>query len=234
MQIGQSQAGSMGRSRPSLLHRLLDRPAVALSSWLLASRLIDVARVLDQLVDSLVAAIPASLGDGALELAIVEGALAISLADGSFGQEERELYASTLARLQLSAQQRQAISLQGSRDLRRIATSLSALQDPSHRLEIGRCGVSACLRQPTAKRTGTRWARFEPSCKPSHTTSSRESCQPHTAGFSATKPGGSANAVPWGNGSPAGNSPTAGVRGRQGANCLVRAVSAAGVPCQSG
>ena len=121
------------------MHRLLGRPAVALSSWLLASRRTAAARVRDQLVDSLVAAMPASLDDGALELAIVEGALAISLADGSFGQEEWELYASILDRLQLSDQQRQAISLQGNPDLRRIATSLAALQDPSHCLEIARC-----------------------------------------------------------------------------------------------
>ena len=44
-----------------------------------------------------------------------------------------------MARLQLSEQQRQAISLLGKRDLRRIATSLATLQDPGHRLEIARC-----------------------------------------------------------------------------------------------
>lgn len=101
----------MGNSRPSLLHRLLGWPAVALSNWLLVSRRRAAARVRDQLVDSLVAVMPASLGVGALELAIVEGTLATSLADGSFGQEECELYASTLARLLLSDQKRKAFSL---------------------------------------------------------------------------------------------------------------------------
>jgi uncharacterized tellurite resistance protein B-like protein len=129
----------MGRARPSLLHRLLNRPAAALSNWLLASRRRAAALVRDQLVDSLVAVMPSSLEEDALELAIVEGVLAISLADGSFAQEEWELYASTLAQLKLSDEQLQSISLQDSPDLRRIATSLATLQNPSHRLEIARC-----------------------------------------------------------------------------------------------
>jgi hypothetical protein len=129
----------MGRPRLSLLQRLLGRPAGALAHWLLASRRQRAARVRDQLVDSLAAAMPSSLEDSSLGLAIVQGALAVSLADGSFDQEEWELYASCLARLNLSDQQRQGISLQGSPDLRRIATSLAALETPSQRLEIGRC-----------------------------------------------------------------------------------------------
>ena len=129
----------MGRPRLSLLQRLLGRPAGALAHWLLASRRQRAARVRDQLVDSLAAAMPSSLEDSALGLAILEGALAVSLADGRFDQEEWELYASCLARLNLSDQQRQGISLQGSPDLRRIATSLAAVENPTQRLEIGRC-----------------------------------------------------------------------------------------------
>ena len=133
----------MGRSRPSLLQGLLARPAAALSRWLLASRRRRATRVRDQLVDSLAAALPSTLPstseDNPLGLAIVEGALALSLADGSFDQEEWELYASCLARLNLSDQQRQRISLQGSPDLRRIAASLAALENPNQRLEIARC-----------------------------------------------------------------------------------------------
>jgi hypothetical protein len=129
----------MGRPRQSLLQRLLARPAGALAHWLLASRRQRAARVRDQLVDSLVAAMPTSLEDSALGLAIVEGALALSLADGRFDQEEWELYASCLARLNLSDQQRQGIRLQGSPDLRRIATSLAAVENPTQRLEIARC-----------------------------------------------------------------------------------------------
>ena len=129
----------MGKPRQSLLQRLLGRPAGALAHWLLASRRQRAARVRDQLVDSLVAAMPSSLEDSALGLAIVEGALALSLADGSFDQEEWELYASCLARLKLADQQRQGIRLQGSPDLRRIATSLAAVENPTQRLEIARC-----------------------------------------------------------------------------------------------
>lgn len=129
----------MGRPRLSLLQRLLGRPAGALAHWLLASRRQRAARVREQLVDSLVAAMPSSLEDSALGLAILEGALAVSLADGRFDQEEWELYASCLARLNFSDQQRQGISLQGSPDLGRIATRLAALENPAQRLEIGRC-----------------------------------------------------------------------------------------------
>jgi hypothetical protein len=100
---------------------------------------------------------PASLDDGALELAIVEGALAISIADGSFGQEEWELFASTMSRLKLSDPQHQAIHHEYSPDLRAVASSLATLQDPSHRLEIARsfCLFAAADAAENAQELGT-------------------------------------------------------------------------------
>lgn len=129
----------MESSKPSLKHRLLARPTEALSAWLLSGRRSKATDMQNQLVESLLAVMPSTLEEGAVELAIVEGALAISLADNTFAQEEWELFKTILARLTLSAEQLKAISLQGEPDLKDIARRLSDLQSPSYRQKIARC-----------------------------------------------------------------------------------------------
>jgi hypothetical protein len=88
------------------------------------------------LVESLAEVVQPSIQGSPVAVAIVEAAMALSLADGSFGQEEWELYSQCLERLNLSDQQRQDISLHGSPDLVRISASLAGLEDPSYRLAI--------------------------------------------------------------------------------------------------
>lgn len=127
---------ALARPQQSLLQRLVGRTATHLARWLLTPRLRQAARVRDQLVESLAEVVQPSIQGSPVAVAIVEAAMALSLADGSFGQEEWELYSQCLERLNLSDQQRQDISLHGSPDLVRISASLAGLEDPSHRLAI--------------------------------------------------------------------------------------------------
>lgn len=127
---------ALARPHQSLLQRLVGRQAGALARWLLAPSRRQAARVRDKLVDALAKVMVPSIEGSPVAGAIVEAALALSLADGSFGQEEWELHGLCMARLNLSEQQRQEISLHGTPDLGRIGASLAGLADPSHRLAI--------------------------------------------------------------------------------------------------
>ena len=129
----------MARRQRSFLHRLLARPAGALSAWLLAPSQRRAAQVRQRLVSSLVTALPPAVQATDQGLVIVQGALALSLADGSFGQQEWELYRECLARLKLSDSQLRSINMRDSPDLGRIGAGLAALGDGAHRLAVGRC-----------------------------------------------------------------------------------------------
>jgi len=129
----------MARRQPTALHRLLARPAGALSAWLLAPSLLRAARVRQRLLSSLESALPPAVQANDQGLVIVQGALALSLADGHFGQQEWELYRACLARLKLSDSQLRSINMRDSPDLSRIGAGLAALGDGAHRLAVARC-----------------------------------------------------------------------------------------------
>ncbi|MCH9714484.1 MAG: hypothetical protein K0U63_08055 [Cyanobacteria bacterium] len=128
----------MARRQRSFLHRLLARPAGALSAWLLAPSQRLAAQVRQRLVSSLVTALPSAVQATDQGLVIVQGALALSLADGHFHQQEWELYRECLARLKLSDSQLRSI-MQDSPELSRIGAGLAAIGDGAHRLAVGRC-----------------------------------------------------------------------------------------------
>jgi hypothetical protein len=129
----------MARRQRSLLHRLLARPAGALSAWLLAPSRRRAALVRQRLLSSLETALPPAVQATDQGLVIVQGALALSLADGHFDQQEWELYRECLARLQLSDRQLRSINMRDTPDLVRIGAGLASLEQGDHRLAVGRC-----------------------------------------------------------------------------------------------
>ena len=75
-------------------------------------------------------------GRGEAGLAILEGALALAMADSQFGDDEWELFTRGMALLNLQNEQRRGLSLQGSVDLAGVCSTLAALDDPSQRQSI--------------------------------------------------------------------------------------------------
>ena len=113
--------------------------AAALSRWLLAPHQLRAARQRQLLIDSLTAVLPTSEESSQVGLAILQGARALSLADGDFDQEEWELFYFCMKSLRLSDVLRQSADLHGPPDPKRISASLAAIADPVQRLAIARC-----------------------------------------------------------------------------------------------
>jgi hypothetical protein len=90
-----------------------------------------VAQQRQQLNESLKEVLAAAEESGQLGLAILQGARALSLADGDFDQEEWELFYFCLKSLSLSDAQRHSEDLDGAPDPRRISASLAAIADPA-------------------------------------------------------------------------------------------------------
>jgi len=120
-------------------HQLLRQTASIVARKLMTSRRKGEAKTRERLLESLVAVMPTSLEESELIPAILEGALAISLADNDFNKDEWELYANAIVRLKLTDQQLQSISVQGSLDLNPIAKRLAALKNSDYRLKIAHC-----------------------------------------------------------------------------------------------
>jgi len=129
----------MGQHQPALLRKMTAPAAGALSRWLLAPHQLRAARERQHLIDSLTAVLPTTEESSKVGLAILQGARAISMADGDFDQEEWELFYYCMKRLRLRDAQRQSADLHGVPDPNRIAASLAAVADPSQRLAIARC-----------------------------------------------------------------------------------------------
>ena len=70
-------------------------------------------------------------GHGDLGLAILEGALALVMADGQFHDDEWQLFQRGMALLALSEPQRRGLSLHGEVDLEPVCTAFAALSDPA-------------------------------------------------------------------------------------------------------
>jgi DNA-binding transcriptional ArsR family regulator len=122
----------------SPLPRLLRGLARAVADWLLAPVRRRAARRLALLQRSQEALLSPLSGRGEEGLAILEGALALAMADAQFGDDEWELFTRGMALLNLQDQQRRSLSLQGSVDLAGVCSTLAALGDPSLRLAIAR------------------------------------------------------------------------------------------------
>lgn len=84
----------MGQHQPAPLRRITASAAATLSRWLLAPHQLLAARQRQQLIDSLTAVLPTAEESSQVGLAILQGARALSLADGDFDQEEWELFTS--------------------------------------------------------------------------------------------------------------------------------------------
>ena len=129
----------MGQHQPAPLRKMAAPAAAALSRWLLAPHQLRAARQRQLLIDSLTAVLPVAEESSQVGLAILQGARALSLADGDFDQEEWELFYFCLKSLRLSDAQRQSADLHGAPDPKRISASLAAIADHSQRLAIARC-----------------------------------------------------------------------------------------------
>ena len=66
-----------------------------------------------------------------LGLAVLEGALALVMADGKFHDEEWQLFQRGITLLDLQEQQRCGLSLHGDVDLEPVCAALAALDDPA-------------------------------------------------------------------------------------------------------
>ena len=121
---------------PSPLTRLLSRLARGLADWLLAPSRRRAARRLALLQQSQEALLRPLAGRGEAGLAILEGALALAMADAHFGDDEWELFTRGMALLCLPEEQRSGLSLQGSVDLAGVCSTLAALDDPRLRRAI--------------------------------------------------------------------------------------------------
>ena len=116
--------------------RLSRRLAHALADKLLASSRRRGARRLALLQQSQEALLSPLAGRGEQGLAILEGALALAMADAQFGDDEWELFTRGMALLNLQNEQRRDLSLQDSVDLTWVCSTLAALDDPRLRLAI--------------------------------------------------------------------------------------------------
>lgn len=123
---------------PAPLAGLLSGLANGLADWLLAPSRRRAARRLALLQQSQEALLRPLAGRSEEGLAILEGALALAMADAQFGDDEWELFTRGMALLNLQDQQRRGLSLQGSVDLAVVCRTLAALGDPSLRLAIAR------------------------------------------------------------------------------------------------
>jgi uncharacterized tellurite resistance protein B-like protein len=103
---------------------------------LLASSRRRAARRLVLLQQSQEALLRPLAGRGDQGLAILEGALALAMADAQFGDDEWELFTRGMALLNLENEQRHGLSLQGSVDLAWVCSTLAALDEPHLRLAI--------------------------------------------------------------------------------------------------
>jgi hypothetical protein len=108
------------------------------ADWLLAPVRRRAARRLALLQRSQEALLSPLAGRGEEGLAILEGALALAMADAQFGNDEWELFTRGMALLNLQDQQRRSLSLQGSVDLAGVCSTLAALGDHSLSLAIAR------------------------------------------------------------------------------------------------
>lgn len=110
-----------------------------LAHWLQGPSRRRAARLRRRLAASLEETLPRSLRGGAECLAIVEGALALSQADGRFGEEEYQLYRACVEQLGLAGGQLGATSLQEDADPAQVQAALAAVVDPVQRQAIARC-----------------------------------------------------------------------------------------------
>jgi tellurite resistance protein len=110
-----------------------------LAHWLQGPSRRRAARLRRRLAASLEETLPRSLRGGAESLAIVEGALALSRADGRFGEEEYQLYRACVEQLGLAGGELGATSLQEDADPAQVQASLAAVEDPLQRRAIARC-----------------------------------------------------------------------------------------------
>ena len=127
---------SRRQTRTSPLARLLSGLARGLADWLLAPSRRRAAQRLALLQRSQEALLRPLAGRGEAGLAILEGALALAMADSQFGDDEWELFTRGMALLNLQNEQRRGLSLQGSVDLAGVCSTLAALDDPSQRQSI--------------------------------------------------------------------------------------------------
>lgn len=110
-----------------------------LAAWLLRPRRRREARLRQRLVASVEASLPRALRAGPAAVALVEAAMALSQADGSFGEEEFELYRACLEQLDLDAGQLGGMSLSEDPDPVQICEVLQALPDRPTQEAVGRC-----------------------------------------------------------------------------------------------
>ncbi len=119
----------------SWLQPLLER----LAAWFLRPRRRREAWLRQRLASSVEATLPRSLRQGSAAVTLVEAAMALSQADGSFGDEEFELYRTCLDQLELGRGQLGGMSLSEDPDPVQIRESLRALPDAPTQEAVGRC-----------------------------------------------------------------------------------------------
>lgn len=127
----------MKKRGSSWLKPVLER----LSVWFLRPRRRRDAWLRDRLSQSVEAVLPRTLRDGPAAVALVEASMALSQADGSYGQEEFELYLACLDRLDLGRGELGGMSLSEDPDPSQIRAALQGLQDAASQAAIGRCLV---------------------------------------------------------------------------------------------
>ena len=125
----------MAKKKDSLLASFFTWAA----NQLLAPRLRHANWVLSELRHSLSKTLDMATSQPVVSLAILEGAMAIALADGAFEQEEWELYSSLMGQLQLSNGQLQGLSIHGELDLEAITKTLSGIENSTDREAISSC-----------------------------------------------------------------------------------------------
>jgi tellurite resistance protein len=125
----------MAKKKASLLASFFTWAA----NQLLAPRLRHANWVRSELRHSLSTTLALVTNQPTVSLAILEGAMAIALADGEFEQEEWELYSSLMGQLQLSDGQLQGLSIHGELDLEVIAKTLTGIENSTDREAISSC-----------------------------------------------------------------------------------------------
>jgi tellurite resistance protein len=110
-----------------------------LATWFLRPRRRRDHRLRQRLADRLETTLPRTIRQGPAAMALVEAAMALSQADGNFGDEEFELYRTCLDRLDLKTGQLGGMSLSEDPDPVQIRESLQALSDRPTQEAIARC-----------------------------------------------------------------------------------------------
>ena len=110
-----------------------------LASWFLRPRRRRDHWLRQRLADRVEMALPRSLRQGPAAIALVEAAMALSQADGSFGEEEFELYRTCLDQLELGSGQLGGMSLSEDPDPVQICQALQALPAGPTQEAVGRC-----------------------------------------------------------------------------------------------